>query len=165
MFTRDSRRDHDTPQLQLKTPGFSFHVSMSTLYQRVSVCICTLKEYLSVSVLSKSICLYRAPLHGRTMSASPNVTLSRSSVCIHWGEIRTGSRSEVVGSGSGGWAVEDPGSQIGRQRSRAKTGARRIHDARWRVAFAMAGGGARAPDRMISARVTLRGGYKKCRLQ
>ena len=81
------------------------------------------------------------------------------------GEIRTGSRSEVVGSGSGGWAVEDPGSQIGRQRSQAKTGARRIHDARWRVAFAMAGGGARAPDRMISARVTLRGGYRKCRLQ
>jgi len=29
----------------------------------------------------------------------------------------------------------------------------------------MAGGGARAPDRMLSARVTLRGGYKKCRLQ
>lgn len=48
---------------------------------------------------------------------------------------------------------------------RAKTGARRIHDARWRVAFAMAGGGARAPDRIISARVTLRGGYNKCRLQ
>jgi len=81
------------------------------------------------------------------------------------GEIRTGSRSEVVGSGWGGWAVEDPGSQIGRLRSRAKTGARRMHDARWRVAFAMAGGGARAPDRMLSARVTLRGGYKKCRLQ
>ena len=88
------------------------------------------------------------------------------------GKIRTGSKLEDVGSGPGGLggrgsgasdrSVEDPTPKTGSRPVALSRSARGgSEQARWRVA----GGGARAPDRMISARVTLRGGYKKCRLQ